>query len=133
MVSRCRYRPGYADRGIRVCEEWKSGFPAFKRWALGHGYAPGLSIDRRNNDGPYSPRNCRWSTRTEQGRNKRNNVLVEAWGERRCLSEWAADPRCQVNASTLGQRVRFLRWPVELAIVTPPLPPALRGQGQPTG
>jgi hypothetical protein len=133
MLRRCRWHPRYAGRGITVCEQWKSSFANFRTWALSHGYQPGLSIDRINNDKGYSPRNCRWATRTEQMRNTRVNVLIEAFGEIKCLSEWIEDERCQVNASTLGQRVRFLRWPVELAITTPPLPPTLRGTGRPAG
>lgn len=62
---------GYADRGIKVCEEWKS-FQKFMDWATENGYKDDLTIDRIDNDGDYCPENCRWVTMHEQCMNKRN-------------------------------------------------------------
>lgn len=59
----------YGGRGIGVCAEWDY-FPAFREWAMGHGYADELSIDRIDGDGNYDPSNCRWATRIEQLRNR---------------------------------------------------------------
>lgn len=50
----------YRDRGIFVCDEWRSSFAAFRDWALSNGYARGLILDRSDNDREYSPGNCRW-------------------------------------------------------------------------
>lgn len=60
----------YALRGITVCSEWED-FSAFRSWALSHNYAEGLQIDRRNNDGNYSPENCRFVSSTINAQNKR--------------------------------------------------------------
>jgi len=61
----------YGGRGIKVCDEWLENRNSFVQWGVKNGFEPELQIDRINNDGNYEPNNCRWSTRQEQGRNKR--------------------------------------------------------------
>jgi len=63
----------YWKKGITVCDEWKYNFPAFRKWALEHGYKEDLSIDRIDNSKGYSPDNCRWATAKEQSNNKTSN------------------------------------------------------------
>lgn len=94
MVCRChgkysRLDLAYGGRGISVCNEWRSDFDAFKAWALANGYADDLTIDRIDNDGNYEPGNCRWATRREQARNKRNNRFLTVAGERLTVSDAA--------------------------------------------
>jgi len=60
----------YGERGINICQEWKSNFMAFKRWALINGYRRDLTIDRINNDGDYKPSNCQWITKSENSKKK---------------------------------------------------------------
>jgi hypothetical protein len=106
----------YGGRGIYVCEAWKEDFSAFLR-DMGE-RPPGASLDRINNDGPYSPDNCRWATSTEQGRNKRNNRLLTCFGETKPVSAWADDARCRVNEQSIKNRI-FRGWTAERAITTP--------------
>ena len=61
----------YGGRGITICDEWKNDFMSFYNWAMSNGYSDELSIDRIDNDGGYSPENCRWTTSIIQNRNKR--------------------------------------------------------------
>lgn len=66
----------YGSRGILVCPEWRDNFNAFRDWALANGYREGLTIERKDNDGHYSPENCCWMTLQKQQENKSTNVKV---------------------------------------------------------
>ena len=50
----------YGGRGICICDEWKNNSNIFIDWALDNGWEKGLYIDRINNDGNYTPENCRF-------------------------------------------------------------------------
>ena|SRR5580704_14271781 len=108
MRERCSATEGrafkyYASRGIRVCSEWLTDFAAFRTWALASGYRDDLSIDRRENGGPYSPDNCRWITQGQQKINVRKRstkCLSQFKGVTKRHGRWIA----QVNLN----KVRYL-------------------------
>lgn len=70
----------YGARGITICDEWLNSFELFSEWALNHGYAEDLEIDRINVDKGYSPDNCRWITHHEQTINRRDTLYIVANG-----------------------------------------------------
>jgi len=59
----------YGGRGIYVCFEWRN-FEGFYEWAIVNGYKKGLTIDRLDNNGSYTPGNCRFVSRHIQNSNK---------------------------------------------------------------
>ncbi len=72
MLQRCQdlSYENYGGRGITVCDEWKDP-KVFCRWAKSYGYKKGLSLDRVDNNGGYSPQNCHFTTPTIQSENRR--------------------------------------------------------------
>lgn len=76
----------YGGRGIAVCERWRS----YENFVLDMGNRPEkLTIERIDNDKGYEPSNCRWATRSEQNRNRRNNRLLTFDGKTMCVAAWA--------------------------------------------
>lgn len=99
MKKRCYYKnfssyKNYGERGISVCEEWQS-FDHFYKWAIENGYSDDLTIERINVNGNYEPSNCKWATRAEQQRNKRNNHYFDYNGKTVTLAEMAEDTGIQ--------------------------------------
>lgn len=58
----------YGGKGIRICDEWRHDYAAFRAWAHAHGYRDDLTIDRIDPNGNYEPANCRWLPASENTR-----------------------------------------------------------------
>ena len=86
MISRC-YRKkcksykDYGGRGITICDEWLNDQDAFEKWCLENGWTKGLEIDRIDNEGNYTPQNCRFVTRRDNCNNRRTSRMITAFGE----------------------------------------------------
>lgn len=124
MIRRCTNpRRGayknYGGRGIRVCSEWMDA-KIFGEWAEASGYKSDLTLDRIDVNGDYNPNNCRWIPLGEQSGNRRNSLVITAWGETKTLAEWRKDIRCLVNnRGLITRRIRKWGWSPEEAMTIP--------------
>lgn len=103
----------YGARGIIMCDEWRNDFQAFYDWSMDNGYDDSLTIDRVDVNGNYEPNNCRWVTKSQQSKNKRNCIYYTINGEARCLSDC-----CKIlnlNYNTVTHRVQH-GWSVGRAL-----------------
>jgi hypothetical protein len=131
MIKRCYHESSrdyhnYGGRGIKMCTGWRSSFKPFYE-DMGERPSPDHQIDRENGNGHYScghceeclangwPANCRWATRAEQNRNRRDNRMLTFDGETMCLADWAK--RKGMCKSALSGRLK--KMPVEDALRMP--------------
>jgi hypothetical protein len=120
MIQRCHnpkskgYR-NYGKRGIFVCDEWRNSFLTFKK---DMGKRPkGTSIERKNNNGPYSPENCIWTNQKEQLKNTRRNLWLTYNGKTKLAIDWAVE--LNIKYQTLITRITTNQWSIERALTTP--------------
>lgn len=116
---KCECFDRYGGRGITVCERWL-GPQGLQNFIADMGRKPpNKSLERLDNDGPYSPENCVWATRKEQQRNRRVNHYVTLNGKTLCLVEWAELNGIPIR--TIYKRIHKLKWPAERAITEKPV------------
>jgi hypothetical protein len=108
----------YGGRGITVESCWKNDPEAFVEWSLANGWQEGLQIDRINNDGNYSPENCRWTNRKVQSRNYSRNKMYWYQDKLLCLQDIWDKGSPVVSRQTLARRLKK-GWSVEKALSTP--------------
>jgi hypothetical protein len=124
MIGRCyetehiAYK-SYGGRGIRVCDRWKD----IKNFVadMDATYEKGLTLDRRENDGDYTPANCRWATKSQQARNTHRTRFV-VLNE---LEKYNYPEFCEMidkpglTPKVLANRLDRLGWSIDRAVNTP--------------
>ena len=106
MMQRCYDKNGhaydrYGGRGVSVCERWQD----FTNFYADMGDRPeGMSLERIDNDGDYSPENVIWADAKTQARNRRSTVYLEHNGERKSMAEWAEETGVKIG--TLWMRIK---------------------------
>lgn len=75
MIQRCynpnhKSFPRYGGRGIRVCSRWRRSLVAFVA-DMGLRPRPDYTLEREDNDGNYTPKNCVWASKSVQAINRR--------------------------------------------------------------
>lgn len=108
MLKRCYNQEDggydyYGKRGIRVCDEWQNSYESFRDWSLANRYADDLSLDRIDNDGNYTPENCRWVDHYTQMNNTRRSRHISYKNISHTISEWSRI--LGVHKATLRDRI----------------------------
>lgn len=102
----------YGGRGIRVCERWT----IFENFLADMGEKPpGMTLERIDNDGGYSARNCRWASRKEQCNNTRQNLQITHNGVTRNLKQWTEETGVPYHKAY--ERIYKLGWDIERALL----------------
>jgi hypothetical protein len=68
----------YGGRGIKICRRWMK----LKNFISDMGPRPSSAhiLDRIDDDGDFEPSNCRWVTRKERARRRRNTLRINVFG-----------------------------------------------------
>lgn len=123
LISRCYNQNNsmykyYGGRGIKVCDRWLDKEHGFENFLVDMGYPPSdiYQIDRIDNDGDYTPENCRWATPKENQRNTRRSKMIVHRGEPKTAAEWSEITG--IDSPTIRYRLSA-GWSVEDALTIP--------------
>lgn len=101
----------YGGRGITVCKRWNESFEAFLE---DMGVRPnGMTLDRKDVNGNYELRNCRWATASRQQRNRADRALLHFDGKTLCLADWSDETK--IPAKIIAWRLKN-GWAIEKAL-----------------
>lgn len=106
----------YGGRGITMAPEWIDDFQAFYNH-IGEAPSKHHSVDRIDNSKGYVPGNLKWSTKKEQGRNKRNNKPITYKGQTKFLKDWGDE--IGIDWHCLWLRLYRYHWCVSCALTVP--------------
>jgi hypothetical protein len=104
----------YYDKGIFVCDEWKT-YLHFKKWAILNGYKEGLTIDRIDSNKGYNPSNCRFVTSQINTLNRDCTIKVNYKGQKHYLRLLHKKEGSLISYETVRDRIKR-GWSVEDAL-----------------
>jgi hypothetical protein len=119
MMRRC-YKPSsisypnYGGRGIIVHEDWHDFLTFYAD--MGDPPSDAHTIERIDNEGPYSKENCKWLLAALQAGNRRNNTFINIGGEQKHLAAWCRF--YNIKPATVCRRIKSGMSPFE-ALTTP--------------
>lgn len=120
MRNRC-YRPSdisfkhYGAKGVKVCKRWRNSFENFFQ-DMGHRPQGRFTLERRNRDKDYTPKNCYWATYIEQANNRSNNRMITIDGVTLTVAQWCR--KYNIPVATAWHRMHR-GWPELLAMTQP--------------
>lgn len=101
----------YGGRGIKISKRWLE----FKNFFEDMGKCPeNMTLERKNVNGNYSKKNCKWAYKNEQSRNRRNNVYLKAHGKKLIITDWAR--LYNIPETSFRRMIKKLGWP----LINPP-------------
>lgn len=121
IIKRCynssyKWFYNYGGRGIVMCDEWRNDFITFHTWAMSHGYADDLTIERIDVNGNYCPENCTWIPREQQPLNQRERINERFEGQRINIAPLARQHGLEPD---LVRGRLYNGWPLQDALQTP--------------
>jgi len=105
----------YGGRGIKVCVRWNESFKNFIT-DMGMRPSPKHSIERIDNNGDYTPSNCKWALSIDQMNNRSVSVFYAYNGISKTATQWGRE--FGLNDVTLVRRIKN-GWSMEKALTTP--------------
>jgi hypothetical protein len=94
----------YGGRGIKICYVWENDFKVFYDWSISNGYKVGLTLDRIDVNGDYTPENCRWADTKTQANNKRTSKFITFNGIKKTHREW--EEEYGLATGTIRKRIK---------------------------
>lgn len=113
--KKCKDYKHYGGRGIKICNRWNKFFNFWED--MGKSYFDGATIERVDNDGDYTPQNCKWASRLEQSNNTRRSKRYGHDGKELTASEW--EEITGINRHVISQRIDNYGWTVKEALEIP--------------
>lgn len=94
----------YGGRGIKICKRWD----CFENFYADMGKRPSQqhTLERRDVNGDYTPKNTYWATKTQQANNRRDTPFVIYHGERMSVRDAMRKSGTKLNGSTVARRLR---------------------------